>query len=95
MKQILQKKSLEQKEQSYTESEEKFTDELLLAKRILDDGSKKLSEALAKKDMIGVQVANELITSAQQKLSSTEEKRKTQESFLLPGYNFSARCHLC
>ena len=75
----LTKKSLEQKEQSYTESEEKFTDELLLAKRILDDGSKKLSEALAKKDMIGVQVANELITSAQQKLSSTEEKRKTQE----------------
>lgn len=73
------KKSMEENELSFLEAEEKFTDELFLTKRILNKANKNLKEAIAKKDTLGIQVASELIESAEGKLQKTEELRKTQE----------------
>ena len=78
------KKSLEEKEREYTEVEGKVNDEFLLSKRMLDDANKSLKSAIEKNDMIGIKVASELLSAAQDKMKEVEDmgekRKKDQES---------------
>ena len=70
------KKSLEQKEESFLEEEQKINDELSLTQRMLADANKSLKDAIGKSDMLGIKVASELVTSAQEEMNAAAELRE-------------------
>ena len=71
--------SLEEKEREYLEEEGKLNDEFMLSKRIIDDANVSIKIAIEKCDMLGVRVASELISSAQEKMKNVEDLREKQK----------------
>ena len=71
--------SLEEKEREYLEEEGKLNDEFMLSKRMLDDANVSIKIAIEKCDMLGVRVASELISSAQEKMKNVEDLREKQK----------------
>ena len=62
-----------------------MNNEFLLSKRMLDDANKSFKSAIEKNDMLGVKVASELLSSAQEKMKEVEdmrEKRKKDQEVL-------------
>ena len=51
----------------------------MLSKRMFDDANVSIKIAIEKGDMLGVRVASELISSAQEKMKNVEDLREKQK----------------
>ena len=70
------KESLEEAERSYKKKEDELYDDLKLAQRILENASASLKAALNKHDLLGIQVAQEMLELSRKKVGPLTKNRE-------------------